>query len=160
MCQRIMIAIALACRRAADRRRATTGLDVTTQAVIMDLIDELGRDSGMATIFITHDLALAASIVIASWSCMPAISSNRRRAASCSPMPAIPIRPSFCGDARRDGLAASLASIPGGLPDLRRDDLPACRYSGRCERMTGLCAQPLPHRHVGERHDVACWNPL
>ena len=61
MCQRIMIAIALACRPAlliADE--PTTGLDVTTQAVIMDLIGELARESGMATIFITHDLALAA----------------------------------------------------------------------------------------------------
>jgi peptide/nickel transport system ATP-binding protein len=49
MCQRIMIAIALACRPAlliADE--PTTGLDVTTQAVIMDLIDELAGDSGMA----------------------------------------------------------------------------------------------------------------
>jgi peptide/nickel transport system ATP-binding protein len=61
MCQRIMIAIALACRPAlliADE--PTTGLDVTTQAVIMDLIGELAHASGMATIFITHDLALAA----------------------------------------------------------------------------------------------------
>ena len=61
MCQRVMIAIALACRPAlliADE--PTTGLDVTTQAVIMDLIGELARDAGMATIFITHDLALAA----------------------------------------------------------------------------------------------------
>ena len=42
----------------------------------------------------------------------------------------------------------------------RRADLPACRYSGRCERLTEACAQPLPHKSVGERHDVACWNPL
>src|SRR5258708_1115682 len=57
----IRTAIALACRPAlliADE--PTTGLDVTTQAVIMDLIGELGREAGMATIFITHDLALAA----------------------------------------------------------------------------------------------------
>src|ERR1700746_114966 len=60
MCQRVMIAIALAARPAlliADE--PTTGLDVTTQAVIMDIIDELAGESGMATIFITHDLALA-----------------------------------------------------------------------------------------------------
>jgi peptide/nickel transport system ATP-binding protein len=53
-----------------------------------------------------------------------------------------------------------MASIPGGLPDLRRTDLPACRYSGRCERRLDQCAQPLPRRTVGERHVVACWNPL
>ena len=61
MCQRVMIAIALAAKPSlliADE--PTTGLDVTTQAVIMDLIGELASDIGMATIFITHDLALAA----------------------------------------------------------------------------------------------------
>ena len=61
MCQRVMIAIALAARPSlliADE--PTTGLDVTTQAVIMDLIGELASEIGMATIFITHDLALAA----------------------------------------------------------------------------------------------------
>ncbi len=60
MCQRVMIAIALAAKPSlliADE--PTTGLDVTTQAVIMDLIGELAQKLGMATIFITHDLALA-----------------------------------------------------------------------------------------------------
>ena len=57
MCQRVMIAIALACQPAlliADE--PTTGLDVTTQAVVMDLIAELAPRRGMATILITHDL--------------------------------------------------------------------------------------------------------
>jgi peptide/nickel transport system ATP-binding protein len=59
-CQRIMIAIALACTPAlliADE--PTTGLDVTTQATVMSLIRELAQESRMATILITHDLALA-----------------------------------------------------------------------------------------------------
>ena len=55
---------------------------------------------------------------------------------------------------------ADLASIPGGLPDLRRSDLPACRYSGRCDRRLDDCARPLPRRALGDRHMVACWNPL
>lgn len=61
MCQRVMIAIALACEPAlliADE--PTTGLDVTTQKATMDLIQELARARGMATILITHDLGLAA----------------------------------------------------------------------------------------------------
>jgi peptide/nickel transport system ATP-binding protein len=59
-CQRVMIAIALACTPAlliADE--PTTGLDVTTQATVMSLIRELAQESRMATILITHDLALA-----------------------------------------------------------------------------------------------------
>jgi len=162
MCQRIMIAIALACRPAlliADE--PTTGLDVTTQAVIMDLIDELAGDSGMATIFITHDLALAAEhcdriVVMHAGHIVESAPSrelfaNPRHPYSAKLLAATP---------GETASLMSLASIPGGLPDLRRDDLPACRYSSRCERMTGLCAQPLPHKVVGERHDVACWNPL
>src|SRR5260370_18483014 len=61
MCQRVTIALALACSPAlliADE--PTTGLDVTTQAVIMDLMAELARARGIATILITHDLGVAA----------------------------------------------------------------------------------------------------
>jgi peptide/nickel transport system ATP-binding protein len=61
MCQRVMIAMAMACRPAlliADE--PTTGLDVTTQKAVMDLLAELTRSRGMAMILITHDLALAA----------------------------------------------------------------------------------------------------
>src|SRR6202043_1802951 len=61
MCQRVMSALALACEPAlliADE--PTTGLDITTQAVIMDLIAELASSQRMATLLITHDLSLAA----------------------------------------------------------------------------------------------------
>ena len=63
MCQRVMIALAVACAPAlliADE--PTTGLDVTTQAAIMDMLHDLQRDTRMSTIMITHDLALAAEV--------------------------------------------------------------------------------------------------
>jgi peptide/nickel transport system ATP-binding protein len=62
MCQRVVIALALACRPElliADE--PTTGLDVTTQKAVMDLVVELTRERGMSTILITHDLGLAAA---------------------------------------------------------------------------------------------------
>ncbi|WP_454918640.1 dipeptide ABC transporter ATP-binding protein [Xanthobacter sediminis] len=62
MCQRIVIALALACRpQLLIADEPTTGLDVTTQKAVMDLVAELTRERGMAMILITHDLGLAAA---------------------------------------------------------------------------------------------------
>ena len=157
-----MIAIALACRPAlliADE--PTTGLDVTTQAVIMDLIGELARAAGMATILITHDLALAAEY------CDRIVVMHAGHIIEIAPARALFDRPRHPYSAKL--LAATpgdttsldgLASIPGNLPDLRRSDLPACRYSDRCERRTDDCARPLPRREAGPGRTVACWSPL
>src|SRR5258707_7018420 len=60
MSQRVMIAMAVACGPALLMADApTTGLDITTQAVIMGLITELAASQDMATVLITHDLGLA-----------------------------------------------------------------------------------------------------
>src|SRR5258708_6163016 len=62
MCQRVVIALALACRpQLLIADEPTTGLDVTTQKAVMDLVVELTRERGMSTIPITHDLGLAAA---------------------------------------------------------------------------------------------------
>ena len=162
MCQRVMIAIALAAKPSlliADE--PTTGLDVTTQAVIMDLINDLAKELGMATIFITHDLALAgqrsARIVVM----------HAGHVVENAPTADLFVNPRHPYTAEliaaTPDLAASLdelAAIPGSLPDLRRTDLPPCRYSERCPRKIAACAQPLPLAAPGAAHFVACWNPL
>lgn len=162
MCQRVMIAIALACRPAlliADE--PTTGLDVTTQATIMDLIAELGASAGMATVFITHDLGLAAEY------CDRIVVMHAGHTVEDAPTRSLFEAPRHPYTAKliaatpgETSRLADLASIPGNLPDLRRDDLPPCRYSGRCERRLEACAEALPRALVAPGHAVACRNPL
>ncbi len=162
MCQRVMIAIALAAKPSlliADE--PTTGLDVTTQAVIMDLIGELAAEIGMATIFITHDLALAAQrakhIAVMHAGHVVELAETQELFAH----PRHPYTAELI--AATPDTAASLdelASIPGSLPDLRRADLPPCRYSERCPRKLASCDQQLPVLPLNNPHLVACWNPL
>jgi peptide/nickel transport system ATP-binding protein len=162
MCQRVMIAIALAAKPSlliADE--PTTGLDVTTQAVIMDLVGDLAKELGMATIFITHDLALAGqrSARIVVMHAGHVVENAPTRELFTHP------RHPYTGEliaATPDSAPRLelLASIPGSLPDLRRTDLPPCRYSERCPRKIDACAQPLPRPQPGADHFVACWNPL
>ncbi len=162
MCQRVMIAIALACRPSlliADE--PTTGLDVTTQAAVMDLITGLARERHMATLFITHDLALAAAY------CDRIVVMHAGHAVESAPTAALFAAPRHPYTARLmastpgpTSTLASLAPVPGQLPDLRRDDLPACRFVVRCDRATPACRHSLPALDAGAERAVACWHPL
>ena len=162
MCQRVMIAIALAAKPSlliADE--PTTGLDVTTQAVIMDLIADLATELGMATIFITHDLALASQraariVVMHAGHVVENAPTTELFVQPRHPYTAELIAATPDSAANLDDLAA----IAGSLPDLRRPDLPACRYLERCSRKTEQCAQTLPQTVLGPEHIVACWNPI
>ena len=161
MCQRVMIALALACGPSlliADE--PTTGLDVTTQAAIMDLIDDLARRSHMATMLITHDLGLAAE------HCERIVVMHAGHVVECAPTaelfknPRHPYTAKLIAATPRPGVSLDdLAAIPGGLPDLR-GALPPCRYRARCERYAPLCDGPLPRSEPGPGHLVACWKPL
>ena len=51
---------------------------------------------------------------------------------------------------------SELASIPGNLPDLRRTNLPACRFAERCTQVTPACGDTLPTVAVNEGHWVRC----
>ncbi len=162
MCQRVMIAIALACRpRLLIADEPTTGLDVTTQAAIMRLIRDLGREKGMATLLITHDLGLAREFcdriaVMHAGHIIETGPTEDLFRAPAHPYTAQLINATPVGQAKLE----NLASIPGNLPDLRRNDLPACRFSERCLRRQDGCEQPLALRDVTTLQNVACHNPL
>jgi len=162
MCQRVMIALALACAPAlliADE--PTTGLDVTTQAGILDLLEALRRTTGAATILITHDLGLAAE------RCDRIVVMHAGHVVEAAPTAALFTAPRHPYTARliastpRPGAKLSdLAPIPGSVPDLR-GTLPPCRYRSRCERAEAVCDEtPLPRTRAAELHLVACRRPL
>jgi len=162
MCQRVLIAMALACAPAlliADE--PTTGLDVVTQATIMDLIGELALQQRMATLFITHDLGLAAKyceriVVMHAGHVVEVAPTTELFSAARHPYTAKLI----AATPRATMRLADLTAIPGNLPDLR-GHLPSCRYSARCERYTALCdTTPLPRPELTPGHLVACWRPL
>ena len=166
MCQRVMIALALACRPSlliADE--PTTGLDVTTQAAVMDLLATLSKERQMATVFITHDLALAAE------HCDRIVVMHAGHAVEAAPTRALFTAPRHPYTARlmsstpgEHSTLASLRPVPGQLPDLRRDDLPGCRFAERCEHAADRCRaeRPVlpPDAVQAGAHAVACWFPL
>ncbi|GGC53620.1 ABC transporter ATP-binding protein [Chelatococcus reniformis] len=163
MCQRIMIAAAFACEPdliIADE--PTSALDVTTQQLVMDLLMTLCRERGVAAIFITHDLALASEY------CDRAVVLHAGQVLEQGPVSEVLTSP------RHPYTRMLLDSLPygkddigqlkamgGGLPDLRRNDLPCCRFAERCPQVEPACrGLPLPERRFGPTHIVRCQHPL
>jgi peptide/nickel transport system ATP-binding protein len=161
MCQRVMIALALAAKpKMLIADEPTTGIDVTTQAVIMDLVSDLAAERGMATLLITHDLGLAAErasrvVVMHAGHVVEDAPVDIVFAGARHPYTAALVKATPAPGIGFDGLH----SVPGNLPDLRRNDLPTCRYAARCPRRIEPCAGPLPRVAVTPAHVVACHNP-
>jgi peptide/nickel transport system ATP-binding protein len=162
LCQRVMIAMALACTpRLLIADEPTTGLDVTTQAVVMDLIRDQVRDAGTSVILITHDLALAGEY------CDRVLVMHAGHIVEAAPIAELLRHPAHPYTARLIGATpgadteiADLAAIPGTLPDLR-SELPPCRFLHRCDRSELRCrTQPLPLAEIRPGHSLRCWNPL
>ncbi len=162
MRQRVMIAIALACRpRLLIADEATTALDVTTQAQIMELLLELQAELGMALMLISHDLGLAASYadeVIVMYAGRIVEQAPASRLFSRVRMPYTEAL--FEAIPRLERPAHSPLPVIGGRPpDLSA--LPAgCSFAPRCRRAADDCvaaAPPLAEHEPG--HRWACWHP-
>jgi oligopeptide/dipeptide ABC transporter ATP-binding protein len=163
MRQRVMIAIALACRpRLLIADEATTALDVTTQAQIMELLLELQAELGMTLMLISHDLGLAASYAdevivmyagrIVEQAPAPRLFSRVRMPYTQALLEAIP---------RLERPAHSPLPVIGGRPpDLSA--LPAgCSFAPRCRHAADDCRAaepPLAEHEPG--HRWACWHPV
>ena len=115
----------------------------------------------MATLFITHDLALAAEY------CDRIVVMHAGHAVESSPTSHIfkaaqhPYTAKLIGSTPNDLMQLhELVPVPGSLPDLRRNDLPACRFAQRCERLKDRCMHETPVLDGSQNRSVACWNPI
>ena len=161
MRQRVMIAMALSCRPGlliADE--ATTALDVTVQAGILALLDELRREQSVALLMISHDLGVIAQ------SCAHTAVLYAGRVVEAGPTPALlaaPRHPYTDGLLRaRPSLDVTadraLPAIPGAPPDPRA--LPeGCAFAPRCAHADAQCGQRPALRELGGTR-AACHHPL
>jgi oligopeptide/dipeptide ABC transporter ATP-binding protein len=161
MRQRVMIAIALAGEpRLLIADEATTALDVTTQAQIMELLVELRERLGMAVIMISHDLGLAASyaeeVVVmyagqaVEHAPVTTLFSNVRMPYTRALLGAIP--------ALEREPHSMLPVTPGQPPDLSALP-PGCPFRPRCSNATDKCVENPPFVEHEPEHWWACWHP-
>jgi peptide/nickel transport system ATP-binding protein/oligopeptide transport system ATP-binding protein len=163
MRQRVMIAMALACNPEiliADE--PTTALDVTIQAQILDLMNKLKEELGMAIILITHNLGVIAETVrrvivmyagkIVEEAKTKTLFENPQHPYTMGLLKSIPI----LGDKIRRG-KVRLNEIPGVVPSLYELP-PGCKFSTRCSFTMDICREKEPElKEIGEGHFSSCW---
>ena len=154
MRQRAMIAMGLICMPSliiADE--PTTGLDVTIQAQIVELMKEVLKDSGTSMLLITHDLGVAAELCdyiavmypgeIVEYAGVRNIFKNPKHPYTRGFLDSLPGR----GLKPIPGISPSLINIPEG-----------CKFHPRCSYATGRCKKERPQmKKVGEKHFVRCF---
>jgi oligopeptide/dipeptide ABC transporter ATP-binding protein len=162
MRQRVVIAIALACEpQLLIADEATTALDVTTQAQIMELLLDLQRELGTALLMISHDLALAASyaeevLVMYAGRVVERASATDLFASVRMPY----TRALIDAVPRADQESHVLLPVIGGRPPDLSAVLPGCSFAPRCPDVQQDCRQnapPLKEHETG--HWWACWHP-
>ncbi len=159
MRQRVMIAMALACKpRLLIADEPTTALDVTVQAQILALLDDLKRETGTAVVLVTHDLGVVADHADDVAVMYAGRIAEQAPAATLFARPEHPYTAGLLGAAPGEGIPGErLASIEGTVPDLRNPP-PGCRFAPRCPFTIARCTDAVPPlAEVATNHRSACW---
>lgn len=163
MRQRVMIAIALACHpKLLIADEPTTALDVTIQAQILDLIQQLKDESNMSVIMITHDLGVVAEMIdqvvvmyagqVVETGDVHEIFETPSHPYTKALIEAVP----KLGSRTKSGQRSRLAEIPGTVPNLLT--MPeGCAFAERCAYAQPKCHQQEPDLStIAERRSVRC----
>ena len=162
MRQRALIAMALACNPSiliCDE--ATTALDVTVQAQVLNLLNDLKAEIGTSIIVITHDMGVVAETC--NWVNVMYAGSTVE---TCSTAKLFknPLHPYTAGllsavpklHETKDRFPQILGSVPNLITPP-----PGCRFHPRCDYATSICKETKPHlEELEPGHRVACHNPL
>ena len=161
MRQRVMIAMALACSpQLLIADEPTTALDVTIQAQILELMQEMKDRLGMSIMLITHAMGVVAE------TCQRVVVMYAGKVVEEAPVEALfgnPRHPYTQGLIRsipRVDRAAThkerLEAIPGTVPSMLNPPT-GCRFAARCKFAMDICVQALPPlKEIGPGHRVAC----
>ncbi|MCS5621469.1 MAG: ABC transporter ATP-binding protein [Nitrospinaceae bacterium] len=160
MKQRVMIAMAIVCRPAlliADE--PTTALDVTIQAQILELLDQLRKETQMAILLITHNLG-----IVAQYADRVAVMYSGKvvESAPVEELFSSPVHPYTRGllnSLPKDSPSTKLETIPGSVPHPAY--LPeGCAFHPRCAEKLDKCMKMIPSLESidsGNPHQTACW---
>ncbi len=160
MKQRVMIAMALACKpKLLIADEPTTALDVTIQAQILELLNELQEEMGMSILFITHDLGVVAETCdhvavmyagkIVEYGDVVTIFEEPAHPYSVGLFNSLP-------NVEAPKTEDKLYVIPGMVP--RPQDFPSgCRFRSRCPFATDKCKEEPPLEEISPGHTAACW---
>ena len=157
MRQRIMIAIALACQpKLLIADEPTTALDVTVQAQILQLMDNLRREMGTSIIMITHNLGVVAEMCekvavmycgnIVEYANIKSLFHNHRHPYTEALLGALPVR----GKSRLESVAGDVPN-PINPPE-------GCKFHPRCKHAMDICSKKRPPTiSIEKDHTVACY---
>jgi len=164
MRQRVMIAMALACRpKLLIADEPTTALDVTIQAQILKLMNDLKKDFGTSILFITHDLGVINQMAdeVAVMYCGQVVERSPRKTIFSNPEFMHPYTEGLFNSIPRLDSPTNerLESIPGSVPHPL--NLPkGCKFAPRCKYATEKCLNEEPDLvQVNETQQIRCFYP-
>ncbi|HEY8420321.1 MAG TPA: ABC transporter ATP-binding protein [Thermoclostridium sp.] len=159
MRQRVMIAMALVCNpKILFADEPTTALDVTTQAQILELINQLKEEFGTSVVIVTHDLGVVARTAerIAVMYAGKVVETGIARDIFYNPKH--PYTSGLLESMPSSGKSSkTLTSIPGTPPDLFSPPK-GCSFAPRCKYCMKICQEMMPDLiEVENQHSVSCW---